>query len=96
MKIECKNNFIAVKAIEQEKVSKSGLILPDKMEDEEQIAQGEVIAHCEPCIEGSYSYKVGDIVLFSKIIPQDFKFKDGDKETQAWFVKESDIICVLK
>ncbi len=69
---------------------KSGLILPESEQQEDQVAQGVVK---ESAVE---EYKKGDVLLFHKMIPVDaqLKMENGDIE-RVWFIRETDIICVL-
>ncbi len=82
MNITPSNDFTIVKALKQEKQTKSGIIMPE-LEDETIIAIGEVVF--------SNSYKVGDILLYNRIAP--FDFKVGDEKLFA--VPPTAIIGVL-
>jgi chaperonin GroES len=71
---------ILVKAVSQEKVSASGIVLPDSM-DKEKPQKGEVIALGSGKItpDGkkiAFNVKVGDMVIFKKYSPDELEI-DG-------------------
>lgn len=92
MKLIPKNDYIVVKELPKSSVSSSGIILPVEEDDEAQTSHCEVVEVCP----GS-EYKKGQIVLFSKLVPDDVQVKTekGDME-KYWFVKETDIKAVLE
>lgn len=67
MTIKPLENRVAVKFIEEEEKTKSGIVLPDTAKDEKP-QQGEVIAVGSGCFpEGKdEEVKVGDLVVFDK------------------------------
>lgn len=86
------NEYILVKEIEsRDEQLKSGLILPEQEQQEDQVAQGKVLQ-----ADDSTEVKKDDIILFHKMIPVDaqLKMENGDLE-RVWFIREQDIICVL-
>lgn len=94
MKINLKNGHVMVKEIvrkEEEKVTASGLFIPEVTLEEEQVSQGKVIR------SNSDEYPVGSTLLFHKTLPVDVNLKiDDDKElTTYFFINEKDIICSL-
>ena len=93
--IALKNNHLMVREIErkeEQRTGVAGLIIPEEILEEEQVSVGEIIE------SSSEEYTVGDSVMFHKVIPVDIKMKyGGDKELRTyWFVKEADVICVMK
>lgn len=85
------NEYILVKEIEaKDEQMKSGLILPEQEQQEDQVAQGKVL------ITTTDTIKKDDIILFHKMIPVDaqLKMENGDLE-RVWFIKEQDVICIL-
>lgn len=94
MKIELKNNNIMVRELivkEDQTTSKGGIIIPEEILEEDQVAQGTVV---NSSIEG---YNNGDILLFHKVMPVNARMKlDGsDKLEEFFFIKEQDVICRL-
>ena len=93
-KVELKNGHIMVREVirtEEETKTSIGIIIPQEVLDDEQVSQGEII---ESSVE---EYKIGENVIFHKVIPVDINMKyGGDKELRTyWFVKEKDIICKI-
>ena len=84
-----KNGFLATVPLTGETERKSGLVIPDN-EDMTQTTHAEVVA----VAKGS-EYKEGQVVLFSKLVPDDFQLEHEGKFTTLWFVKESDIKAIL-
>lgn len=93
MKVELKNENIMVLALEkkeEEKQTASGLIIPEHVIEEDQVAQGIVIESSNP------EYKPKDIVFFHKVLPVDAQMKYRSDELETfWFIKASDIICKI-
>ena len=92
--IELKNGHLMVREIERQKdatIGSSGLIIPNEVLEDEQVSQGEIIESKEE------EYKIGDAVLFHKVIPVDvsMKYGDDDRLRTYWFVKTEDIICKI-
>ena len=72
---------ILVKAVSSEKVSSSGIVLPDTM-DKEKPQKGQVVALGSGRItpdgkKVSFNVKVGDIVIFKKYSPDEIEV-DGE------------------
>ena len=82
-----KNGYLAVQPLEGEKETDSGIIVPENADEQSQTTHAKVYA----VTEGSY-YKKGDVVLFSKLVPDDVQVEDEKgKRVELWFVLESDI-----
>lgn len=93
MKLIMDNNFLAVKEMPRKEKTKSGIILPDKIEEDGDAQT----SHCKVIATHKDSkYKIGDTVLFSKLVPDDVWIEDENEEKiKLWFVKESDIKAKL-
>lgn len=93
-KISLMNSNIMVKATEREDETenKSGLIIPKETLEDEQVAQGVVIR------SNSESVKIGDLLLFHKVMPVDVNMKiDKDEKLETYFfILEKDIICKIE
>lgn len=86
------NGNIMVKEIARtDDVDGAGLIIPKETLDDEQVSQGTVVN------SNSDSIKIGDIVLFHRVMPVDVNMKlAGDDEMQTYFfILEKDIICKI-
>ena len=87
---------ILVKPISEEKVSASGIVLPDTV-DKEKPQKGEVVAlgSGEITLDGKkvpFNVKVGDIVIFKKYSPDEIEIDD-----EEYLIMEEDaILAVLK
>lgn len=87
---------IIVKQLEEEKVTKSGIIIPDTTKGEKK-EQGEVIAVGKGRVNDKgelvpLEVKVGDKILFSKYSPSEIKIDD-----QEYLVmKESDVLAIIE
>lgn len=77
----------------REQVTKRGIIIPEtaNVEDDEQTTYGEVIASSVD------EYKKGDVVLFPKVLPNDFEVEltEGKKE-KVWFLHYEQVMGVLQ
>jgi len=84
-----------IKILKEEKVTKSGIVLPDTVEKEE-LERGEVLAVGEPKIDDGQpvpmQVKVGDTVILKKYGPDKIKI-DGDDFCVA---DEDDLVGILK
>ncbi len=93
MKVQLKNDNIMVFALdrtEEEKTTKTGLIIPEETLEEDQVAQGIVIESNDP------EYKAKDVVFFHKVLPVDAQLKYRGSELETfWFIKASDVICKI-
>ena len=93
MKIQPKNGFIVLREPPREQITDSGILIPEasNREDPEQTTYGEVI-------ESSHEdYKEGDVVLFPKVLPNDFEVElvKGKKEV-VWFLHHEQVMGVLE
>lgn len=94
MKINLKNNHVMVKEIirkEDEKLTASGIFIPEETLEDEQVSQGRVVR------SDMEDYPIGSTVLFHKTLPVDVNLKiDDDKElTTYFFIRDKDIICSI-
>ena len=82
MNLKPLSNHLFIEAIEEEKMSKSGIVLPDTAEKEKPV-RGKIVAAGPGKLNEKgermpMSVKVGDIVLFKKYGPDEFEL-DGKK-----------------
>lgn len=93
MKIKPLYDRVVVKPIEQESVTKSGIIIPDTAKEKSH--QGEVIAVGEgKFVDGKILplfVKIGDKVLYKEYAGDEFKL-EHDK---VMILKEEDIIAII-
>ena len=92
--ITLKNGNIMVKELkrkEDELSNDLGLYIPEQTLEDEQVAQGTVVR------SNLEEYKIGDVLLFHKVMPVDVNMKlDKDKGLEKYFfIKESDVICMI-
>lgn len=96
MKLKPLFNNVIVKALKNEEMTKSGIVLPDTM-DKEKPEQGEIVAvgNGKVLDNGQTApmvVKVGDKVMFKKYSPDEVKV-DGE---EYLVLSESDIIAVIE
>ena len=91
MKIQPKNGYMLVRS-EKKLQTAAGILLPVESDDEAQTTHAVVVVPPE-----GLEYEVGDVVLFSKLVPDDVVIEDenGKKQT-LWFVKVSSIKGLIK
>ena len=97
MKFEPLSNRVFIEAVEEDKVTKSGIVLPDTAEKERPV-KGRVVAVGPGKMNESsneripMSVKVGDMVLFKKYGPDEVEL-DGKKYLVG---DEDDILAILE
>lgn len=96
MKLKPLHNNVVVKAFSQEETTKSGIVLPETM-NQERPQRGEVVAVGEGKFldNGSrspMSVKIGDQVIFKKYAPDEVKI-DGQ---EYLVLGENEIIAILE
>ena len=102
MKLRPLGDYVIVKPLKEDAVTKSGIVLPDTV-DKEKPEKGEVLAVGPGKWDEDgekrvpMSVKVGDKVVFKKYSPDEFRLNpfweiDGDS---IFFLSESDIIAVI-
>lgn len=96
MKLKPLNDHVIVKAISENEVTKSGIVLPDTI-DKEKPEKGEVVAVGQGKLldngqRAMMSVKIGDKVMFKKYSPDEIKI-DGE---EYLIISESDILAVLE
>jgi len=96
MKIKPLRDQVLVKPIDEESVTKSGIVLPDTHEKEKP-EQGEVMAVGEGKLTDDgkrllVSVKPGDRVLFTKYSPTEIKIKNKE----YLIIADSDILAILQ
>jgi len=92
------NNVLVELLKEDQKTTKSGIVLPDNVEKKEQtkgmvisVGQGKVNDKGE---KTPMSVKVGDKVLFSKPWSDDKKIEEEDKK--YYIISEEDILAIIQ
>jgi len=89
----CNDNIMVKEIImkDEEKISASGIYIPEEILEDSQVAQGHVVR------SNSDNYNIGDIVLFHKVMPVDVDMKiDEDKAlTRYFFIQSQDVICKI-
>lgn len=96
MKLKPLNDHVIVKALANDEMTKSGIVLPDTV-DKEKPEKGEVVAVGPGKLldngqRAASSVKVGDKVVFKKYSPDEIKV-DGQ---EYLVISESDIMAVLE
>ena len=96
MKFQPLSNHVFIEPIDEDKVTKSGIVLPDTAEKEKPI-KGKVLAvgpgkASEKGERIPMSVKVGDVVLFKKYGPDEIEI-DGKKYLVG---DEDDILAVIE
>jgi chaperonin GroES len=89
------NDHVLIKPINGNEMSKSGIILPDTV-DQEKPEKGEVVAVgsgklLENGTRAPMSVKIGDKVIFKKYSPDELP---GDEDLMV--IKEEDILAVIE
>jgi len=83
-----------IKILKEEKVTKSGIVLPDTVEKEE-LERGEVVAVGEPKMDHGHALpiqiKVGDKVIIKKYGPDKMKLEGED----YCIADEDDLVGIL-
>ena len=96
MNLKPLNDHVIVKPVKKDEVTKFGIVLPDSAKDEKP-EQGEVMAVgsgklLESGNRATMSVKVGDVVLFKKYSPDEFKVDN----IEYLVLSESDILAVIE
>ena len=96
MKLKPLHDQVIIKPIQEDEMTKSGLVLPDTAE-KERPEKGEVVAVgpgrlLENGQRAEMSVKVGDKVIFKKYAPDEVKIKDKE----MYVIREGDIIAVVE
>jgi len=89
------NDHVLIKPINEDEVSKAGIILPDTV-DKEKPEKGEVVAVGQGKLlengqRAPISVKVGDQVIFKKYSPDELP---GDED--LLMIKEEDIMAIIE
>jgi len=96
MNIKPLHDHVIVKAITEDEVTKSGIVLPDTI-DKGRPERGEVVAVGDGKLlengqRAVMSVKIGDKVMFKKYSPDEIKI-DGE---ELLVISESDIMAIIK
>jgi chaperonin GroES len=89
-------DYLIVKPLEEETITKSGIVLPDTV-DKEKPEKGEVVAvgtgkRLENGNIAPMSVKVGDKVMFRKYSPDEIKMDGND----YLVIRESDVMLIIE
>ena len=96
MKLKPLHDHVIIKAINEDEITKAGIVLPDTV-DKEKPEKGEVVAVGQGKLldngqRAPMSVKVGDKVMFKKYSPDEIKV-DG---VEYLIISESDILGILE
>ena len=91
MKIKPIGDRVLVKAIKEEEITKSGIVLPDTI-DKEKKAEGEIIAIGQGEKVEKLGLKVGDRVLFGRYAGEEVKMDDQEYK----ILSHEDILAVAE
>ena len=96
MKLKPLHDQVIIKPIQEDEVTKAGLVLPDTAE-KERPEKGEVIAIgpgrlLDSGQRAEMSVKIGDKVVFKKYSPDEVKI-NGE---EMYVIKEGDIIAIIE
>ncbi len=96
VKLKPLGDRVVVKALTQEEVTKSGIVLPDTVEKEKK-EEGEVVSVGpgrlnDKGVRNAPEVKVGDRVLFGKYAGEDVEVDDIEYKV----LKEEDVLAVIE
>lgn len=96
MKVKPLYDHVIIKAINENEITKSGIVLPDTV-DKEKPEKGEVIAIGTGKLLDNgqiapMSVKIGDKVMFKKYSPDEIKID----EEEFLIISESDILAIIE
>lgn len=94
MNIKPLSNYIFVEPLNEEKTTKSGIIIPETAEEKPMIGKVIAVGPGKTTEEGKLipiSLKVGDKVLFAKYAPSEIKI-EGQKYL---VIREEDVMAIL-
>ncbi len=98
MQLKPLSDYLLIKPIEEESVTKSGIVLPDTMDKKEKIRRGEVVAVGTGKVleNGSIapmSLKVGDKVMYKEDWGAEKIKVDGEERV---VIRESEAIMIIE
>ncbi len=96
MQLKPLNDHVIIEPITEDKITKSGIVLPDTV-DKEKPEKGKIVAVGEGKIMENgqrlkMSVKIGDKVMFKKYSPDEVKI-DGK---EYLVIREEDIIAIIE
>jgi chaperonin GroES len=94
MNIKPLSNYIFVEPLNEEKTTKSGIIIPETAEEKPMIGKVIAVGPGKTTDEGKLipiSLKVGDKVLFAKYAPSEIKIEDQ----KYLVIREEDVMAIL-
>lgn len=100
MTLQPLSNHVLVAPAEEEKVTKSGIVIPDTAQSKKR-SRGSVIAigpgkFSQAGTRTPMSVKVGDMVLFKEPWSDESKIKDADSGKEYLLVEEDDILAIIQ
>ena len=94
MRFKPMNGYCVVRRADSEAVSPGGILIPDTAQKKSEM--GQVLATCPEWLEGgeiqNSALNVGDIVIFSKYVGEEFKLNG---ESKVLLIKESSLLSQL-
>ncbi len=91
-KYKVHNGYLLVKSLKaEEKDKKSGIFLSKEKDEECQTSRCEVMLVPEIAGTEVGEFKPGDIVYFSKLVPDDVMMNVDGEDVELWFILESDV-----
>lgn len=101
MQLKPLSDHVFIQSLEEEKTTKSGIVIPDTAEKEKPV-KGKVIAvgpgkRNEKGELVPMSVKVGDVVLFKKYGPDEIELRDeSGKKVEYLVAREDDILAIIQ
>lgn len=93
MRIQTKNNYLLVKSLPPKELTKSGIILPEGAEEDGTVQTSLATVFA---VNKDSEYEVGQVVAFSKLVPDDWEVEINGKKERLWWVPEGDIKGIIK
>jgi len=100
MNLKPLSDYIFIQPLNEEKTTKSGIVLPDTAEKEKPV-KGRVLAvgpgkRNDKGEVMPLSVKVGNVVLFKKYGPDEFEMEDeSGKKVEYLVAREDDILAII-
>ncbi|MDD3434654.1 MAG: 10 kDa chaperonin [Parcubacteria group bacterium ADurb.Bin305] len=95
MNIKPLSDHIFVEPIKEEKVSKSGIVIPQTAEEKPKMGKVLAIGSGKVTDEGKIlplTVKVGDTVLFTQYAPTEIKIEDKE----YYVIREDDVLAIIE
>jgi len=95
MNIKPLSNHIFVEPVSEEKVTKSGIIIPDTAEEKPMVGRAIAVGPGKVNDQGKIipmTVKIGDRVLFTKYAPNEIKVESKE----YLVIREDDVLAILE